>query len=1174
MGFTPEQIKVTESRNKNLIVSAAAGSGKTSVLTERIIRKICPNNEDDSYEKLSSIDRMLIVTFTNAAAREMRERIGKKLREELKKNPGNPVIRKQIAILHTAQITTIDSFCLYILKNHFEEIGLDPAFAIGTEGEIKQISEDAFEEALEQAFAEGKKEFLNLVEMYAPRGKFGEFFELVTGIANTVDSMPYPYKRLESFIKDADTDVWQSDFIAELKKYEDEFLDEAVRVYNEIKNLTEGSVLVKHYQKACGEISFLQSVRDKDFKSRLGDFSTHEPGKLAYGAKKFLPEEAELKAIVDEKNKYVSDIIKEVEKDFHSSDKEEFEALYKEGLIVTNSLVEFVISYMRIFDAKKRDKGLVSFSDMEHMALEILVDEDGNPTKTALSYRDFFDEVMIDEYQDSNEVQETILSNVSRTDSESGNRFMVGDIKQSIYRFRHAEPGIFREKCEEYEKSEDAASERINLTYNFRSRGEVIDAINYIFERCMKKEVGEVSYDDAARLYLGKTDYPESNSDNRAELIFFNKTEFEETEAFKNLSKDEIEAKIVARKIRNLIEEKKQVFDNNKQAMRDIEFSDIAILMRGMSGGQDVIYQKALKDENIPAYVISKSGYYSALEVQLILNFLSVIDNPRQDLPLLGVLNSFIGNFTQEEIAKIRKYGRKKRLIDSMYLYLLEGSEASIKAKITGITDDLDDFRKKAMYMSASDLIREIYEKYEYTIMVSSLPGGEQRLANVNLLAETADEYEEQGIYCIHDFIKYTEKLKARQDMGEANMLDENANVVKIMTIHKSKGLEFPVCFVCGMHSKFVPPKGKVLIDKEYGPGGDTFNLEKRIKGVSPVKKAIAVKEKKAGIGEEIRVLYVALTRAKEKLIMTGMLNEDLEAKDDLTFVDIMKANSFMKMVYPIVREKKDLFALTKVIPADFEINAVFDDTERAVKKKALKDIDYKSDFKEFEYPHESLEGLFVKTTVSELKKAAYLEREDGENTLYHEEEKRIPKIIAETESENGGARRGSAYHRVMELMDFPHVFDGDTVSNLRIHRQKMVENLFIDKEDDALVNEKKVLEFLDTDLAKRMSAASVREQLYLEQPFVLSVNAKDVKEEFPSDEKILVQGVIDVYFEEDGKLILMDYKTDRVESAEELINRYKTQLHYYAEALSRLEKKPVAEILIYSFALGKTIRL
>ena len=343
MGFTDEQKKVIDSRDKNLIVSAAAGSGKTAVLSERIIRKVCPDAGDET-KKLSSVDRMLIVTFTNAAAREMRDRIGKKLREELKKNPGNPIIRKQIAILHTAQITTIDSFCLYILRNHFEEIELDPAYSIGTEGEIKQLSEDAFDEAVEEAFKEGKQEFLNLVEIYAPKGKFGGFMELVTGIAGAVDSMPYPYKMLESFIRDENEDVWASDVMYGLKDYEDKFLKEALKANVEMRDLTEGSVLKKHYDKACDEISYIEGLLDGDFRYRMRAFPLHKPITLSYGAKKFSPEEQELKMIADRKNAYAKGILDELKKNLHYADESGFESLFKEGIIITNSLIRFVIT--------------------------------------------------------------------------------------------------------------------------------------------------------------------------------------------------------------------------------------------------------------------------------------------------------------------------------------------------------------------------------------------------------------------------------------------------------------------------------------------------------------------------------------------------------------------------------------------------------------------------------------------------------------------------------------------------------------------------------------------------------------------------------------------------------------------------------------------------------------
>ncbi|MCR5847928.1 MAG: helicase-exonuclease AddAB subunit AddA [Lachnospiraceae bacterium] len=1171
MEFTPEQQKVIDLRNKNIIVSAAAGSGKTAVLTERIANKIC------NKENPSSIDRMLIVTFTNAAAGEMRERIGKRLREELAKDPDNTYLRKQIALIHTAQITTIDSFCLFILKNHFAEIGVDPSFRVCNEGERIKILNEAFDDTVEQLFLAESESFRNLVEMYAPKGKYGNLKEIIFALNSAASSTVFPRETLESLMVDKDTDVWEMPFIRYLIEYENFYIEEALKEFKKVKDLVGGTQLTKHLEEANGKISFLESLYDADFKRRtrlLADISKVD---LKYGSKKFDEESLEVKDEATARIKRGQALIDKTVKEFHFTDEEKYGDLIKKGYECTNAIIEFLLLFMDNFDAKKREEGIIDFNDMEHMALEILAKkEDGKivPTKTALSYRDFFDEVMIDEYQDSNDVQETILGIVSK-DEESpvGNRFMVGDIKQSIYGFRLAKPDIFKEKCNTYKKDETQRDVRINLSNNFRSRKEVIDAVNFIFERIMKEEVGGVEYDEDERLNLGKKDYPEAQG-NKAELLYFLKDDRKENVLTGKMNANELEAMMVAQRILELKEAETKVYDVKKDTMREMHYSDIAILLRA-TGGREVIFQKVLKKYGIPAYVISKNGYYSASEVQLILNFLSVIDNPRQDLPLLGVMHSFIGGFDEESIAKIRAQSQSKRLIDSLYLYLVQGDDDALKQKITAFTDELDSFKEKSLYMPASDLIREIYDRYEYTVMVSSMPGGEQRLANVKLLVDTADEYEEQGMYGIHDFIKSIEKLRSQEvDMGEANILDENANVVRIMTIHKSKGLEYPICFVSSLHTAFKGNSDKILFDDKFGIGGDAFDLSRRTKNLSPVRTAISTKKAVIDRGEEIRVLYVALTRAREKLIMTGELASDMESAESMGFVDLMEAKSFLNLIYPIIKENRELFDIRQFETSELRTTEIIKETDRISRKELVMSAQGHEYFREYRYTQTPLDNLFVKTTVSELKKAAYLEREDGENTLYHKEEKKVPKIVSDTGRENGGAERGSAYHRVMELMDFANIYDGDILENLRSHRAQMTEKLFIYEEDDALVDEKKILRFLETDLSKRMSEASKHGKLYLEQPFVLSVAANEVNDEFPEDERILVQGVIDVYFEEDGQLILMDYKTDRVDSGEELIARYKTQLDYYAEALSRLEKKKVAEVLIYSFSLGEVIKV
>lgn len=1159
--FTSEQKKVIDLRDTDILVSAAAGSGKTAVLTERIANKICDKNNP------AHIDRMLIVTFTKAAAAEMRVRIGKRLREKLVEDPSNTHLRRQIAILHTAQITTIDSFCLYILKNHFEEIGLDPSFVPASEEDTAFLSDKAFDVVTEELLAEGNEEFIRIVECYAPKGNYSMLKEIITGLAGRADSKSYPFDWIHSLIlNEANED--KMPFLEYITEYENELLKDALADANKVKALTTGTGLAKHYEGACEDISLLESLIDGDFERRTRLLRAYERNKLQYGAKKFDDASLEVKEEATYLLKRERNIIDDLLNNYHYEDYESARVGIKESIRLNNSLLNLLEKYMSKFSELKAEAGVIDFGDMEHYALDILIKKEGDkylPTDVALAYRDYFEEIMIDEYQDSNDVQEMILSAVSREKEAKGNRFMVGDVKQSIYGFRLARPEIFIEKYDLFSKNPQYGT-KIDLSQNFRSRAEVVDAVNAVFEKCMQKEVGGVDYTDEARLVRGAK-YEQSESDYKAEFLYFNPKEKESA-----VKDTQYEAEMVAHRISELVEEHYQVSEEN--GLRDIKYSDIVILLRATKG-KDTIYKEALKQMGIPAYIVSKSGYYSATEVQLILNFLSVIDNPRQDMPLFAVMRSLFGDFSDEEIAKIRIGSKKKRFYDSVVQYIVGGDDNELVNKVSSFVTLIDEYRKKALYKSATEMITDIYDRFDYVAMMLSLPGGEQRLANIKLLLDTAAEYEAGGLFNLHEFIRHIDSLKKREvDIGEANILDENANVVRIMTIHKSKGLEYPVCFVSGMGSLNKSVRGTVLIDDEFGIGGEIFNLEKRTKCDSLVKNVIKSKQQIKERGEDIRVLYVALTRAKEKLIITGAVNEEnMSSSSDFSTSDIAGFKRFSELLYPIAINNKQAFNVRKY-SLDVNEAAGFGEVDREARKKMLyKDIEVR-EFKPFCYPNSDLSGLFTKTTVSELKKAAYLEREDGDNSLYHDEEKKIPGFIEERNVGIGGAERGTAYHRVMELMDFEGIYDGDVVENLRNHRKKTVEDLYIEEQSDALVYEQKILDFLSTDLSHRMSEAAKKEKLYLEQPFVLAVDADKVREEFPSDEKILVQGVIDVYFEEDGELVLMDYKTDRVNSGEELIARYKTQLDYYSEALSRLEKKRVKQILIYSFSLGEVIEV
>lgn len=1177
MNFTPDQQKVIDLRNKNILVSAAAGSGKTAVLTERIAELVCgpdadmgkyPVNPEDDQRK--QIDRILIVTFTKAAAREMRERIGKRLRERLEKRPSDSHIRRQILLLSTAHITTIDSFCQYILRNHFEDIGLDPSFKIANDTDKKMILDAAFDETVAVFLEEDSKSFKHLLECYAPKGRTANLRNMVFDLNYKAGSKPYPYEWLKSLAKDKITNLDESPFVKYLFEYENNYIDMALRYEEAAVNLASGTRFDKALSIASEEYSFLMCVRDKErFNERNEALRNFQKSRLS-SPTKMTPEEALLK---EEIYKYVNmarDVI-ELLVSYHKTDADAVLKHVNESIETADALIEFEIRFLQTFDRMKREANVIDFTDMEHLALEILVRKENGeilPTDTALSYRSYFDEIMIDEYQDSNDVQETILGVIAKVGNE-GNRFMVGDVKQSIYGFRMAKPEIFEDKYDRYSFDKNERDVKVCLSSNFRSRREVIDSVNAIFSQTMKKKIGGIDYTDEHKLIYGKTDYPEAGSNYKTELLYFDKDDKGDEDPIV------VEARLVGNKINEMINSQMKVIRNAKTMEPvPLQYKDIVILLQAAEG-RDVIYKEELRKKNIPAYVISKTGYYSVPEVRLILNMLTVIDNPRQDMPLLSVLHSIIGKFTEEEIAIIRIDDRKNRLYESVRRYSLSGDNLKIKDKCERFLEKLEIYRGEAAYRTASEMIDEIYKDFDYLARSQSLPNGEQRFANVKLLLDTAEELEEQGLFGLHDFVKAMEDMTKKEvDTGEANILDENADVVKIMTIHKSKGLEYPVCFVSSFGKQFHSSAETAMTDDEFGIGVDAFNVDKRTQNPSLLKKVIGIKTDMELKGEELRVLYVALTRAREKLIMTAFYNDEDKLGSDKTEIgNVVGAKSFMDIVAPIAKVESGLFEMRHVSSNELSAGECESITEdRNMRIQRLLNAESDKSFEPFAYPHPSLEGLFTKTTVSELKKAAYLEREDGENTLYHDEEKKIPKFIAEEENEIGGARRGTAYHRVMELADFTGIYDGDLEANLIKRRKECVESLFISSEDDKLVSKRKLLKFFDTELARRMSAAAKKGNLYLEQPFVLSVDADKVRDNLPKDEKILVQGVIDVYFEEDGELVLMDYKTDRVDSGDELIRRYKTQLDYYAQALSRLEKKPVKEIFIYSFALDEVI--
>ena len=1271
MKFTPEQQRVIELHNSNILVSAAAGSGKTAVLVERIIRMICDG------EHPADIDRLLIVTFTNAAAAEMRERIAAGIAARLEADPGNEHIQKQSALLHNAQITTIDSFSLFLIQNHFNEIGLDPDFRVADEGEIKLLQQEVLAQLLEDAYAgnfvpEALEQFHACVEYFCPGGRESVLEQHILNLSRYAGSFPWPAEWLEERKNDyaaGDLDALvRSDYGQYLTERVNRTVEGCLEKLREVKRLCElpdGPYMYGELTDA--EIEQLE---------RLTDCKNLEEQAAKIPAVTFARLPSKKDDSVDPVKRELAKAIRNSVKDTLSDLSESYfktplELAVEQGKACREPLrmlLDLVLEFDRRLLAAKQERHLIDFSDMEHYALQILlkrekVEETGSagtnraetkyrivPSDVAMEYRQYFQEILIDEYQDSNLVQEYLLSAISGEEEGRYNRFMVGDVKQSIYKFRLARPELFLEKYDTYQETGDLC--RIDLAKNFRSRVQVVDAVNDVFSRIMSREIGGIAYDDKAALYPGAT-YPAAEDPAYgSEALLIRKPEKGEREEsgigeqhaegagvlvdYDNVR--QLEALAIAARIKQLKGSLK-VMEKSTGELRPVRYSDMVILLRTTSGW-DEEFKKTLEQQGIPVYITSKTGYFGALEVQELLQFLRVLDNPRQDIPLFGVMQSVFGGFTQEEIAQIRSGGEghsRKRM--TLYEALKKvaqsgrtveegeeisagesaGEEAELSQKADTFLQRIGHYRDLTPFTSIRDLLQRILDDYDYLNYVTALPAGSKRRANVEMLLTKASAFEKTSYFGLFHFIRYMEQLeKYDVDYGEADTLDENADVVRIMSIHKSKGLEFPVVFVSGLSKRFnmQDANQSLIVDMDLGVAVDYVDSVRRIKNKTLRRAVLSAKMKEDNLAEELRVLYVALTRAREKLILTAVLDKadekwelaQMTGQERLTYLDFCEAGSYMDFLLPILPKTgiavktlrtEDLAA--EEIREQLRMGDRREELQRVADGEVLLPGDPEENERKlmrlrerfaYQYPHPGLQKLYTKTTVSELKIAAMAEKDEAAFHTFEEKEvvPYIPAFRREQEKVSG-AVRGSAFHRVMELLDFTYVFvesglfekcpgDYETYRK-RLDAERLKKRLeeFLQRETVSLrlteeyakaVSLPKILNFLEQELAYRMWRAQEQGLLYREQPFVLGIDAKRLDPDLPEGEKVLIQGIIDVFFIEDGEIVLLDYKTDVIDSLEALWNRYNVQIQYYEEALTKLMQMPVKERILYSFYLEK----
>ena len=1271
MKFTPEQQRVIELHNSNILVSAAAGSGKTAVLVERIIRMICDG------EHPADIDRLLIVTFTNAAAAEMRERIAAGITARLETDPGNEHIQKQSALLHNAQITTIDSFSLFLIRNHFNEIGLDPDFRVADEGEIKLLQQEVLAQLLEDAYAgqfvpEAPEQFHACVEYFCPGGRESVLEQHILNLSRYAGSFPWPAEWLEERKNDyaaGDMEALvHSDYGQYLTERVNRTVEGCLEKLREVKRLCElpdGPYMYGELTEA--EIEQLERLTScKDLEEQAAKIPAVIFARLP--SKKDDSVDPAKRELAKAIRNSVKDTLSDLSESYFKTPLELAVEQGKACREPLRMLLDLVLEFDRRLLAAKQERHLIDFSDMEHYALQILLkrekveESDGTgtdrtetkyrivPSDVAMEYRQYFQEILIDEYQDSNLVQEYLLSAISGEAEGHYNRFMVGDVKQSIYKFRLARPELFLEKYDTYQEAGDLC--RIDLAKNFRSRIQVVDAVNDVFSRIMSREIGGIAYDDKAALYPGAVYPAQEDPAYGSELLLIRKPEKGEREEsgigeqhaegagvlvdYDNVR--QLEALAIAARIKQLKGSLK-VMEKSTGELRPVRYSDMVILLRTTSGW-DEEFKKILEQQGIPVYITSKTGYFGALEVQELLQFLRVLDNPRQDIPLFGVMQSVFGGFTQEEIAQIRSGGEghsRKRM--TLYEALKEvaqsgrtveegeeisagesaGEEAELSQKADTFLQRIGHYRDLTPFTSIRDLLQRILDDYDYLNYVTALPAGSKRRANVEMLLTKASAFEKTSYFGLFHFIRYMEQLeKYDVDYGEADTLDENADVVRIMSIHKSKGLEFPVVFVSGLSKRFnmQDANQSLIVDMDLGVAVDYVDSVRRIKNKTLRRTVLSAKMKEDNLAEELRVLYVALTRAREKLILTAVLDKadekwelaQMTGQERLTYLDFCEAGSYMDFLLPILPQTG--IAVKTLRTEDLAVEELREQLRMGDRREQLRLIAcgettltgdpeenerklmYLRERFAYQYPHPGLQKLYTKTTVSELKIAAMAEKDEAAFHTFEEKEvvPYIPGFRREQEKVSG-AVRGNAFHRTMELLDFMYVFvesglfekcpgdyetyrkrlDAERLKNrLEEFLQRETISLRLTEEYAKAVSLPKILNFLEQELAYRMWRAQEQGLLYREQPFVLGIDAKRLDPDLPEGEKVLIQGIIDVFFIEDGEIVLLDYKTDVIDSLEALWNRYNVQIQYYEEALTKLMQMPVKERILYSFYLEK----
>ena len=1195
MNWTSDQEDAILKKGSNILVAAAAGSGKTAVLVERIIQKILKDGID--------IDKLLVVTFTNAAASEMRERVLEAIYKKLDDDSDNEELQRQIVLLGKSNICTIHSFCLDVIKNNFFEIDLSANFRIGSEEEVELLKQEVLEDVFEKFYEDEDESFAKLINTYT--GYIGDepLKEIILKVYRFMQSSPFPKEWIIEKVRMFENDDKEKDFSESiwgkilLRNLQEEIIDGINNlkiVRNKLELYTE---LEKYKLTLQNDIDLLKELYNAINISWDDAYDISQTMKFKSWPidRKIVSDmKDEAKSSRDTVKNKLMKLIKEI---LIYDSKSAYSDIY-EMHEVLEILKNVIIKFDEEFKNKKRERNIIDFNDIEHYALEILVRKDENgeciPTEVAKKYQNKFEEIAIDEYQDSNQVQEIILKSVSC----GNNLFMVGDVKQSIYKFRQACPKLFLNKYDTYTLEGNDSGLKIQLFKNFRSRENVLKITNNIFESIMSKTLGDIDYNEDEYLNLGSDfdiidngvgiseldiiDLKEENNED-TDLNNIEESNIENNDNFKQLEKEEIEATFVAKRIEQIVNSKVQVKDK-KIGYRDVTYRDIVILLRSTSK-LSPIYEKELIKRNIPVFSDTSNEYLDTMEIQTIISLLKILDNPIDDISLVSVLRSEIGTFSDNEIVQIRLCDRNSNFYDSLNI-AKEKLDGNLKNKVINFLNKLDMWKEESDYLSLAELIWKIYIDTGFYNYVGLMPNGNLKQANLKMLFERAKDYEKTNFKGLFNFIRFIEKLKiGNSDMSAAKVIGENENVVRIMSIHKSKGLEFPIVFLCSTSKKInlQDLNSNLLLHEEIGIGPQYINYDKMIEYSTSAKDAIKIISKEESISEEMRVLYVALTRAKEKLIITGIVKDyekELEKKKEILKIynNENKINPILLKKYISYLDWIQLVLLSNKLNNLINLNLYKrEDIIQNEEKEKIeirefdfnKKIDLEKYNKEFswKYGKEIATKLPIKSTVSKIKEIQD-ENIDLEK-LYNQKiglDFTTPNFM-ENEQVTG-AKKGTLMHLFLQNVNFEIEYNMLELEELK---QKLILKNIITNEEAKYINLRKIDTFLKSSLANKIRNCKYIEK---EKAFCTKILAKDIYEN-ATNETILVQGIIDLYgITENDEIILVDYKTDFIENESDLINKYYNQLKIYGQALQEALNKKIKEIYIYSIYLNKELKI